>query len=560
MTTFVSNNIVKKHFLSKNSHLFFNEIYWLKKLKDFKFVPKILNIDYQNKIITISYEGDKISLKNRPKNWLKQLEKILLILKKNNCFHSDIKPDNLLVNKKKKLILIDFAQSIKISDLKKDFFLKKRIFFDEYSINRINLSIEKNIIRSNDLRILVIWDSKNKDKIERKIKENKNINILDKIKLRKNFYKDIYKDKIFWIDQFYNKKISRNTNKLSKNIFVYLIESINPVFKLNKMIFSKNERVVDHKIFQFKKKIRNNRLSIVHISDNFEESKRNAIFFSKSENDYPAKYFSKTQHIFDSKNDFFKSLNRSKKLKYVVLRNQNSKKEDIDILVNDYYLFKKIADSHSYKKKNLTFISNSGDPIEDNGIKVSNYVKIKNEILKIDVRFIGDGYFDSNWQKKILNQRKFRHGYYIPNNENYIYSLIYHIVYHKGYIDNKYMSIIKKNFGLNIGDFDKITQIINNYLSSKKFKITRPLDLTIPVTYQLDNLSMNKELQFVKNQIDNRNFSGANKMLYNIVKFQKNFVYLQSKMFFLILLNQFILIKFKLKNFIFKYFSRNNEV
>ena len=72
-------------------------------MKDFKFVPKILNIDYQNKIITISYEGDKISLKNRPKNWLKQLEKILLILKKNNCFHSDIKPDNLLVNKKKNL-------------------------------------------------------------------------------------------------------------------------------------------------------------------------------------------------------------------------------------------------------------------------------------------------------------------------------------------------------------------------------------------------------------------------------------------------------------------------
>ena len=78
MKNFISNNIVKKHFLSKNSHLFFNEIYWLKKLKDFKFVPKILNIDYQNKIITISYEGDKISLKNRPKNWLKQLEKYYL--------------------------------------------------------------------------------------------------------------------------------------------------------------------------------------------------------------------------------------------------------------------------------------------------------------------------------------------------------------------------------------------------------------------------------------------------------------------------------------------------
>ena len=74
----------------------------------------------------------------------KQLKKILYVLKKNNCFHSDIKPDNLLLNKKK-LVLIDFAQSIKISDLKKDVFFKKRIFFDQYSINRINLSIEKNL-------------------------------------------------------------------------------------------------------------------------------------------------------------------------------------------------------------------------------------------------------------------------------------------------------------------------------------------------------------------------------------------------------------------------------
>ena len=41
-----------------------------------------------------------------------------IILKKIIVFHSDIKPDNLLV-KNKRLYLIDFAQSIKISDLKK---------------------------------------------------------------------------------------------------------------------------------------------------------------------------------------------------------------------------------------------------------------------------------------------------------------------------------------------------------------------------------------------------------------------------------------------------------
>ncbi len=557
MTTFISKNIVKKYFLSKNSHLFLNEIYWLKKLKNYKFIPKILNIDYKNLVISITHEGEKISSENKPKNWVEQLEKILYTLKKKNCFHSDIKPDNLLVNKKK-LVLIDFAQSIKISDLKKDVFFKKRIFFDQYSKNRIKLSIEKNLILSNDLRVVVVWNQKNQFKIEKKIKQNKNIFIIDKIKLRKNFYTDIFKDRIFWVDQFYNKKISKNTNKLANNIYVYVVKSINPIFKLNKMIFSKENRIVDHKIFMFKKKIRKKKLSVIHISDNFEESKRNAIFFSKSKNDFPAYYFFKTQNIFDNKKEFFKKLNTHKKLKYVVLRNQTSKNDDIDILVNDYFLFKRISDSHSYKTKNLNLISNSGDPVEENGIKVSNYIKIRDKILKLDIRFVGDGYFDINWQKKILNSRKYHMGHYIPSKENFIYSLLYHIVYHKGFIDKKYVYVLKNNFKLKSVNFKKIAQIIDKYLVTKKYNITRPLDLTIPVTYQIDDFSMNKEIHLIKNQIDSRNFSGANKMIYNIVKFQKNLIFLPKKLFFLIFLNQFYLIKSKIKNFIFKYFSRND--
>ena len=557
MTVLKSKNIVKKYFLPKNSHLFLNEIYWLKKLKNHKFVPKILHIDYKNLVISITNEGEKISSENKPKNWSEQLEKILYILKKNNCLHSDIKPDNLLVNKKK-LILIDFAQSTKISDLKKDVFLKKRIFFDQYSKNRINLSIGKNIVLSNDLRIIVVWNQKNQNKIEKKIKQNKNIFIIDKIKLRKNFYTDIFKDRIFWVDQFYNKKISKNTNKLGSNIYVYVVKSINPIFKLNKMIFSDENRIVDHKMFTFKKNIRKKKLSVIHISDNFEESKRNAIFLSKSIADFPAYYFFKTQNIFDSKNFFFKKLNTHKKLKYVVLRNQRSKNDDIDILVNNYFLFKRISDCHSYKNKNLNLISNSGDPIEESGIKVSNYIKVGDKIIKLDVRFVGDEYFDINWQKKILNNRKYHMGHYIPSKENFIYSLLYHIVYHKGFIDKKYVHVLKNYFKLKSVNFEKITQIINKYLKTKKYKITRPLDLTIPVTYQLDDFSMNKEIHLIKNQIDSRNFSGANKMMYNIVKFQKNLIFISRKLFFLLFLNQFNLIKLIIKNFIFKYYGRNN--
>ena len=48
------------------------------------------------------------------------------------------------------------------------------------------------------------------------------------------------------------------------------------------MIFTKENRIVDHKIFAFKKKIRKNKLSIIHTSDNFEESKKKCNFFVKN--------------------------------------------------------------------------------------------------------------------------------------------------------------------------------------------------------------------------------------------------------------------------------------
>ena len=57
------------------------------------------------------------------------------------------------------------------------------------------------------------------------------------------------------------------------------------------MIFTEDIRVVDDKIFKFKRKIRKNKSSIIHIADNFEEAKRNAIFFLKIYKKFPSKIF-----------------------------------------------------------------------------------------------------------------------------------------------------------------------------------------------------------------------------------------------------------------------------
>ena len=82
MTVSIEKNIVKKHFLKRDLSLFYNELYWLKKFEKSQFTPKVIYEDHKNYTIHLSYVGKKISIKNKPKNWLKQLKHILNILRK----------------------------------------------------------------------------------------------------------------------------------------------------------------------------------------------------------------------------------------------------------------------------------------------------------------------------------------------------------------------------------------------------------------------------------------------------------------------------------------------
>ena len=240
-------------------------------------------------------------------------------------------------------------------------------------------------------------------------------------------------------------------------------------------------------------------------------------------------------------------------MKYLVLREQISDKEDLDILTNDYYTFKRIADCQSYKTKKLNFISNNGDPIEESGIKVSNYIKVQNKKIFVDLRYIGDNYFDTKWQKEVIKKKTNYSNYFIPDKNNRIFLLFYHIVYHKGYIHSKYFNIIQKNLKTNL-KFDLIKKKLDLFLKKNKYEITRPNDLTIPIPYKINENLFNLEIKNITSQINNRNHSGANKMIFNILKFQKKIYFFKFKIFSLIILNQFLIVKNIFKKLIFRYF------
>ena len=73
----------------------------------------------------------------------------------------------------------------------------------------------------------------------------------------------------------------------------------------------------------------------------------------------------------------------------------------------------------------------------------------------------------------------------------------------------------------------------------------------------MNKILLIKEIKQIRSQIEKRNFSGANKMILNVIRFQNFFVYANINFIFVIFLNQFILFKSKFKNLLLKYFSFN---
>ena len=94
---------------------FYNEIKWLTKLNDSDITPSLISYDESLLTIEMSYVGETLTKDNLPEDWKVQCDHILSELRKVNCSHNDIKPDDILVMDGK-LRLVDFGWSTIIGD------------------------------------------------------------------------------------------------------------------------------------------------------------------------------------------------------------------------------------------------------------------------------------------------------------------------------------------------------------------------------------------------------------------------------------------------------------
>lgn len=177
----------------------------------------------------------------------------------------------------------------------------------------------------------------------------------------------------------------------------------------------------------------------------------------------------------DSLEQFFRILDQS--LDYVVLRNfeelpnkfKTGFKGDIDILVQD--------------KNEIELISNA-KKISPENFGRRFRILVNGEKIHLDLRYVGDGYLDRDWQKDILRKKIVKNGIFVPNEENYFYSYLYHCVIQKKSIsESNYKKLFQlgKNIRKNldekiINNKESLRENLENFLKNNNFSYSKPID------------------------------------------------------------------------------------
>ena len=92
------------------------EIYWLNILQNYKWFPKIIEVDIFSRKLVTTWEGQPVTAHNLPSNYRKQLESIKKALSEANVVHNDVSLKNLLVNERGQLRLTGFDLAYRASD------------------------------------------------------------------------------------------------------------------------------------------------------------------------------------------------------------------------------------------------------------------------------------------------------------------------------------------------------------------------------------------------------------------------------------------------------------
>lgn len=157
---------------------------------------------------------------------------------------------------------------------------------------------------------------------------------------------------------------------------------------------------------------------------------------------------------------------RQHNINYVILRNYSnllsdelyiSGHADIDILCEDSIALAKAINAIQFSQNDYTHY----------------YIYIKDKKVSLDLRHLGDGYYPTQWQVDILNNKILhKDGFYVMDNINYFYSLTYHALVQKRNFSKDYQNLlITLSYKIDVNiDSSKIEESLVYYLEKFMMK------------------------------------------------------------------------------------------
>lgn len=197
--------------------------------------------------------------------------------------------------------------------------------------------------------------------------------------------------------------------------------------------------------------------------------------------------------VYDSINSFVEVLNGTG-VPYLVLRNYENMFSpeiyidghgDIDLLCSDS---KHLADgigAMAYTNKDKRVC----------GDGVHYYIMIAGKHVSLDLRSVGDGYYCTKWQKEMLERRIMKNGFYVMNEYDYVYSLIYHAILQKRTFSLEYKKRLTEMLyalDIPIGKYSpqQFIVLLECYMQKFGYVYTYPTDIFVPLKIQYINKEM----------------------------------------------------------------------
>ena len=305
----------------------------------------------------------------------------------------------------------------------------------------------------NEIHLVIDWTCYFDD-IKRFL--DKSLEIIDIKKIKKL----VNKKKV--LSEFYKTNVDDFRGNTDFNI--YIIKDKNPIYDFRQT--SKGKHRVNIHIFDLKKSLRKITGGYkIHATDNIQETKVNLKVLGLYDTYYKEKKF-------NSLHDVFNELNKYPQLKWVITHNFDDfvDGDDIDFLTDDYFYFMRVLDTTENPK------GGKFNSVSDGGDSVRNYIKVGKKNIPIDIRYLGDNFYDKKLEQDMLDTRiKHPNGFYIPNKEMHLYSLIYHAIIHKPKISSTYLKVFKQ-YGLKDSEINKknLKNILDAWLKQKGYSYCKP--------------------------------------------------------------------------------------